>query len=131
MKKWKLINLFGMILFLLCGCGKAEPQPPAVVTRVEIDCTHAGIRILRSYTETEQIEAILNYLRLQRTLGRAKTDPERIRGDSYVIEIQNSSGQKHIYRLRADRYLSKDNHPWQRLDPEYSDGLSALLWQNV
>lgn len=128
MKKWKLINLFGVILLLLCGCGKAQLQPPAVVTRVDIDCRHAGIRIFRSYTETEQIEAVLDYLRLQRTLGRAETDPERIRGDSYVIEIHSSNGQRHIYRLRADRYLSKDNHPWQRIDPEYSGGLYALLW---
>lgn len=123
----KFLLLFFMVLFL-SGCKRQQIMPPAVVTRVDIRCTHDGEQIHRSYVEQGQICKVLNCLRLQRGKGTAQVDPERVVGDVYEIRVRMSDGGEHIYRHRGGKYLSKDSRPWKMVDQEQSEVLYALLW---
>lgn len=125
-KGWKILVF--LFVFLLAGCAKREQKPPAVVTKVNVIYNHAGFDIMRSYTDTEKIEEILEYLRLQKTVGRAEMDPERLFGDVFRIEVLLSDGQRRVYRQYANRYISKDNRPWRKIKPGYGSGLYKILW---
>lgn len=128
-KRWKFAYIF--VLFLgLCGCGKKQIVAPAVVTQVQIDCVHAGTQYSRNYTDSEEISAVLNCLRLQRSQGTAQVDPERLMGDVFVIRIGMSDGTQHIYRHRGGQYLSKDSKPWQIVSREYSGQLYSFIWED-
>lgn len=125
-KGWKFLAILWISL-ILCGCEEERISPPAVVTLVQIRCTHAGAEIERSYTQPEQMEAVLDCLRLQRSRGTAQVDPERLKGAAYEIRVWMSDGSAHIYRHRGGQYLSRDSRPWQRVDPEQAQTLHALL----
>lgn len=127
-KRWK-------ILFLICtalsfsGCRKIQVQPPVVVTQVQLQWDGDGEKICRIYTEEGQIRTVLDCLRLQKSRGTATVDPERLVGDVFEITICLSDGKRHIYRYRGGRYLSRDSHPWQLVDPGHGEALYNLLWK--
>lgn len=127
-KGWKILYIISFI-FLLSGCGKREVRPPAVVTRVEIRCLHAGERMERCYTEESQIRSVLDCLRLQKSKGTAQVDPERLSGDVFEIRVCLSDGKEHIYRHRGGEYLSRDSRPWQTVDRSHGQALYNLLWE--
>lgn len=124
---WKMLCLVFAASLIFCGCQAEETVTQSVVERVNISGWHDGTAVALTLTEQTSMEAVLDYLRLQRSQGRADVDPERILGNAYTIEICLSNGQTHIYRQRADRYLSKDNHPWQKIDPDRGSSFYALL----
>lgn len=119
------------VLLVLSGSIPKEPiRPLRVVTQVRIDGYHGQQQVCRCYTQPEKIEAVLNYLRMQENKGMAQIDPERIVGDAYTVDVCLSDGQHHIYYQRADRYLSRDYHPWQRIDEEQAQIFYELLQEN-
>ena len=128
-KKWKIAIVF-VILSALCGC-ENQNKTPALVTQVQIECVHDGVRIQRSYTDPQRVSAVLDCLRLQRSKGRAQVDPERIKGDIYEIRVEMSDGSEHVYRHRGGQYLSKDSGPWQVVSREYGNAMYRLLWDPV
>ena len=73
------------------------------------------------------MEKILTYLRQLEYRGMAETDPERICGDSYQITVRSSDGTSCNYRQRANCYLSRNNHPWEKIDPKQAEKLYPLL----
>ena len=121
-KFWKLFIAF-VICFSLFGCGK-QPKSLHLVTKISVT---DGKGITRDFTEPKKMETILYYLRGLDPLGRPQTDPERIMGESYRIHIEYADGGKSIYRQRANRFLSRDSHPWQTVDPKKAAVLRPLL----
>lgn len=117
------------VIFSFGGCKEQEVRAPAVVTKVQIRCIHNDEQICRSYTQEEEIRAVLDCLRLQRSKGTAQVDPERVMGDVFEIQIGMSDGAQHIYRHRGGQYLSKDSGPWQTVSREHGTALYELLWQ--
>lgn len=117
---------------LLCLCltgslGPASGPRFPVVTRVDVECRQGPVRQRRHYTDPVKMEWILNYLRMHRSLGPAQTDPDRLEGDSYTIFLELTDGSRLVYFQQADRYLSKDFHPWQKVDPAWGRSLYYLL----
>ena len=123
---WKILCLIVVVMAVLSGCREGSVSQP-VVERVAISGWHKGTAIALTITEQAPMEAVLNYLRLQRGQGQPDLDPERVLGDVYTIEVWLSNGVMHRYRQRGDRYLSKDNHPWQKIDPERVGMLYTLF----
>ena len=82
-------------------------------------------QVKRSFRQTGHMEAILNYLRLLEYDGIPKTDPEQLQGDMYRITVHLADGNRHVYHLHADRYLSRDFRPWVKVESDRS--FAALL----
>lgn len=108
---------------LLFGCSNRQ-KPLHLVTKISVTDEKG---VTRDFTQPQKMETILYYLRGLDTLGRPKTDPERIMGESYRICLEFSDGGQSIYRQRANRFLSKDSHPWQMVDPKKASVLRPLL----
>ena len=121
--------LFFLAIFM-GGCGKRQPLPPPVVTGVEICLQNEDGTFRREYVQQRQIRRILDQLRLQRITGAVTDDPERLVGDGYEIRVRLSDGTDHIYRYRCG-YLSKDSHPWEKVDPQLGQTLYGLLWEQI
>ena len=124
-KYFKLLLLFLGCLWL-CGCKSKPVQPtaPVLVTQVDIHAQHQGQMASYHYLDARKMEAVLYYLRTLENLGPAKTDPERIIGDSYRIDVIFSDGSRRIYRQQANRFLSRNSRPWHRINA----GRAALLY---
>ncbi len=127
MGKYKKILIFVLLCFFLGGCQKAPPEKPRLVTQVSISGTVQNAPFQAVYTKPEKMETVLYYLRGLNPRGKADTDPERIMGDRFKITVSLSDGSCQIYRQQADRFLSLDSRPWQRIDPKKGALLRPLL----
>ncbi len=131
MKKRKFLFLL-IVLCALSGCnrqvaGGDSPSLYTVTEQIDILCCRDGNTQHFSYRSPEKMEVILNYLRHLDYKGKAHTDPERIMGDRYEISVISIDGSSRIYRQRTDRYLSRDNGPWELIDPKIGNKLYPLL----
>ncbi len=126
MKKYTVF-LFCIIGSLLFG-GFAGPKRNTplcrVVTRVDIRCDEES---LRTYTDTEKIEAVLLYLRLLDPLRPAKAAPEQFPNGEFQIQLTFSQGENRVFRQKAHRFFARDNAPWQTMDPRQATGLYTLI----
>ena len=128
----KSLMLLLIFLSLLSGCSRVhtpEEQETGLrmVVQIDVSCSQDGESIHRSYTSEDKMEAMLLYLRLLKPLGPAQTDPEELLGPANEIVVRFSNGQQRIYRLRADRFLSTDSHPWQSVDQVHAQELYKLV----
>ena len=117
------LSLIFCCCLLLSGC-KASEKPLQLVTKVSVT-DQTGLT--RHYTQPQQMETLLYYLRSLGAQGRPNTDPERILGEHYLIRLEYSDGQTSIYRQRANRFLSRDSRPWQIISPKRAALLKPLL----
>ena len=126
-KFWKIFC--GMILsaVLLCGCEDDQGFRQPVVEKIEVSGTYDSGGFYLTLMKPEEMEAVLNQVRCLEPLGQADMDPERVLGDSLTIRVCLSSGRCHIYRQQADRYFSKDNKPWRKIDPIQGRRLRLFL----
>ena len=127
----KKIFLLLLSLFLLSGCSRVnidhQDSGLRMVVQIDVSCSQDGESIHRSYTSENKMEAMLLYLRLLKSQGPAHTNPEELLGPACKIVVQFSNGQKRIYRLRADRFLSTDSQPWQSVDQAHAQELYKLV----
>ena len=121
-KFYKLTCAFFCCL-MLCACDK-KPTAPNLVTKISVTDSTG---LTHAYTEPQKMEVLLYYLRALEPSGKVKTDPERILGQSYRICVEFSDGQQTIYRQRANRFLSRDSHPWQNINSKKAAYLQPLL----
>ena len=123
---WKITTIFALC-FSLSACANQTSQQPKLVSAIYISGIHQDAPLSCFYSEPKKMETILYYLRSLDPMGRPKTDPERIMGESYRIHIEYADGGQSIYRQHANRFLSKDAHPWQTIDPKKAAILRPLL----
>ena len=121
-KLWKLCCSL-ICCMGLCACS-SKPTPLNLVTRVWVTDASGSTKY---YTQPQKMEVILYYLRSLEPLGKAKTDPERIIGAHYKICVEFSDGQRSVYRQRANRFLSRDSRPWEKVDLQKASVLQSLL----
>ena len=127
MKKFgKFLVLFILMALCLCGCAKVE-KAPRLVTRIEVTAYREEDTLHRIYTTPEKMESILYYLRTLRRVGNAGTDPEKLKGDYFVIRLDFSNGDNRVYYQAVNQYLSIDAHRWFAIDPERAEKLYPLL----
>ena len=116
---------------MLLGCRQAQPEQTVpntrVVTQIRVSYNYGKTQLERRYTTNPKMEAMLLYLRLLKEKGRAQIDPERLDGARYTITVDYSDGKQNIYYQRGDGYLSRNSHPWQRIDPKQGRWLRPLL----
>lgn len=124
----RILPIFALLTVLLTGCA-VQPQEPSVrvVTRVDVTCNRDGQLLQRQYTETEKMQPLLNYLRLLEPRGLATVDPELVRGNAYEITLHFSQGAPTVYYQHSERFLSKNRHPWQKVDSHLSGELYPIL----
>ena len=122
----KILFLFAALVCLL-GCARREGKHVSVVTGVQITASNGDRAMRRQYTHPQNIQKVLNYLRLQESLGMAEEDPERLSGNAVVIEVTLSDGSRSVYYQRGGRYLSKKYHPWQEIDSEKAADFYRML----
>ena len=126
-EKWLLIFLF---LFVIAGCGCQKTKPLiTVVEKVEVIGNYQGEALQRTYTKSDKITAVLNYLRWLRPQYKADCDPEIIPGDEYTITVTLSDGEQEIYRQKTNGYLQKDGGRWEDIDPEKGIVLYEIISQ--
>jgi len=97
------------------------------VTHADVTWQSQQHRHHRHYESPEKIQQLLYYLRSLRPKGNAKIDPETLGGNTCKIVLYYQNGQRQIYYQQADRYLSVDAHPWERIIPEQAAKLYLLL----
>ena len=100
---------------LLCGCGKKETPPEhRVVTGVQVEYQQ-GERVLhRSYHKIENVQFMLNYLRILKPFG--PVIPEEESGDSCQITLEYSHGPDSVYLQRGNSYLRRNGGDWESID---------------
>lgn len=127
MKKW---CISGLLILLMCGCGIRRQEPlVTVVEKVEVAGSHQGEVFVRTYTKSQKMMAVLNYLRWVRPQYKADCDPEMIPGDEYTITLTLSDGEQEIYRQKTNGYMRKDTGRWENIDPEKGVMLYEIVSQ--
>ncbi len=129
------MKLFGKILILmtvLClrastAAAVPQPEPPSLVTQIQVSYHYGDMHIRRRYTNTDKIDVILYYLYDLLPGGTPQEDPEQIWGDCCQIVLTESNGGSHVYRQQGGRFLSVDNHPWQTVSQRKTAVLFPLL----
>ena len=122
----KRIGILLILCFMLTGCAKKEP-PPAhrVVVGVQVEYRHSSQLLHRTYTRPENIEAILNYLRILKPFGPVV--PEESNGNGCRITLRYSHGPDTVYLQQGNAYLSRDNGDWATIDSTRASLLYPLL----
>lgn len=133
MKKKCILLVLGLAL-LLSGCSRWTPSAAdeplyRVVTGVSVTYENDAVRIVRQYTDSEKMRAILNYLRLIHPYGRPAEDPEQVEGSLFSIVLSYSDGGQKTYLQKADRFMRVDNGEWKRIDPNQALQLGELVGQ--
>lgn len=116
-----------LAMLSLCGCGRRTKAPSSVVTGVQITADSGYRTMSRRYTQPQNVQKVLNYLRLQEGLGLADIDPERLTGTFFVIDVTLSDGTHSYYYQQGSRYLSKKYHPWQKVDSDMAADFYQML----
>ena len=128
--KRAIIFLLVVLCGALSGCSRADsPQPPVcrVVTQIDVAAAHNGTVHYHTFTDSEKMETILNYLRLVQPAGNAEIQPDTFRADAFQITLSYSdSGQTTYYQIYND-YLRKDNGFWKTVDQDQAAALPPLL----
>lgn len=127
MKK-SVICLIFALLFLFSGCHiqpAASPAPQLVKSITVIKADGDDIHEVH-YTNSEKIAVILNYLRLIDPYGPPDTDPDKVAGREYRIELHYRKGPPRIYLQKADRYLMSDGK-WRKIKQENAEFLGLIV----
>lgn len=115
----KLCCLCVFLAFLLPGKVHAAAEDH-IVTRVRVAYQDEDARLSRQYTHSENMEAVLNFLRLSKFAGLPADDPEAHTGSRCTVTVELAGGSHRVYYLHDERYLSKDGAPWELVEPPAS-----------
>lgn len=113
----KLLLLVPFLFCLSCKVYASPMYDAHIVTGVDVYYRGQDTVVQLHYSQTGKMETILNYLRLLEYDGLPNHDPELLRGDRCRITLRLAGGDRRIYYLLDDRYVSKDLHPWERMVP--------------
>lgn len=122
----KLYGIWAVFLCVFLCCARASAQgEERLVTQVQVRYEQGGAPLLRQYTKQDKMMAILNFLRLCKFDGMPADNPEDHIGSRCQILLTLAGGGSRTYYLHAERYLSKDGLPWEKVKPP--DSLLELL----
>ncbi len=122
----KRVSFLLIFCLLLCGCKREEKLPAhRVVTRVQVDYRQGEQLLQRTYTRPENIQAVLNYLRILKPFGPVV--PEGGSGNGCRITLHYSHGPDTVYLQQGNTYLSRQNGSWATIDSKRATLLYPLL----
>jgi hypothetical protein len=116
---------------ILHGLASLDPDSleTAYVEKVEVVSHHGEETLLRTYTKSSKMTAVLNYLRWLRPVYGADCDPEQIPGDDYTITVTLSDGKQEVYQQKTNGYLRENGQRWKNIDPEKGMMLYEIISQ--
>ena len=126
MRFQKMMLLAAMVL-CLSGCAEKRENGGPVVCEVDVTCRRGKQMQQFQYTQPGKMEMVLDYLRLQPDLGPVDADPERYAGEQIRIDVILSDGTARVYYQQAGQFMSRQLHPWQRIDPQRAEAFSQKL----
>ena len=94
------------------------PETNRVVTQIEVTVVRNDETTNHLYTDDQQMEAILTYLRMTLPRGAMQYEPDSFRSDSYTFTVHFSDGSQTIYRQIYHDFLQKNTGRWQKIDPK-------------
>ena len=110
-----IIAIFSFLGGSAAPAATVSPEP-RVVTQVQVIYFHDGYSSTYNYTDSHDMNAILNYLRLLDPYHKTDIDPDTFRTDSWEITLRFSDGNSTVYRQLHRKYLQKDNGIWRQID---------------
>lgn len=132
-KGWRIRTMGIALILLLSGCGfhNAMQTPPTyrVITQIFVDYQGGPLQSQWSFSSTEKMQLIVDYLRGVDPYGAPSEVPEETPGGDFQIKLLYSDGSLRHYHQRADRFMRIDNGPWKRIDPQKALELSQILGQ--
>ena len=87
-----------------------------VVTRIDVTVIQDNHSSTTTYSDNQQMESILTYLRMTQPTATMQFEPESFRSDTYTFTVYFSDGSQNIYRQIYHDYLQKNTGRWQRID---------------
>ena len=110
----------------LCGCKKTEEDPVhRVVTGVEVEYQRGDRILRRRYTQTENVQSMLNYLRILKPFG--PVIPEEGTGEGCRITVHFSHGPDTVYLQQGNAYLCCNDGDWEQIDSNRATLLYPML----
>ena len=108
-----------ILLFSFLG-GSAPPQATAspIVTEIHVSLTADGHTRHCSYSNDEDMQKILNYLRYLDPHKKADIDPDTFRANHWEVTVHYADGNRTVYRQLHREYLQKDGGIWKQIDTE-------------
>ena len=123
-----------LLLILLCGafsgCSRADPpQQPVcrVVTQIDVAAAHNGTVMRQTFTDSEKMEVLLNYLRQLYPGATADIEAGTFRTDAYEITVSYSDGGHTTYYQIYHDFLKKDQGAWKQVDADQGATLFPIL----
>ena len=123
-----------LILILLCstlsGCSRADtPQQPVcrVVTQIDVAAAHDGTVSYHTFTDSENMETLLNYLRQLHPGTTTDIEAGTFRTDAYEITVSYSDGNQTTYYQIYNDFLKKDHGAWKQVDTDQGATLFPIL----
>lgn len=89
-----------------------------VVTSIQVSIVRDGHFHTVSITDSEQMNAVLNYLRLTDPTSAPQYDPDSFRSERYTFTVHFSDGSSNCYQQIYHDYLQKNGSRWQRINPK-------------
>lgn len=120
--KWRWILALIALTFVWGRIVKKPPPVPQAVVRM-ICIRQADDRT--DCSDPQTMRQILNALRQPGQLLLLKTEPEA-QPERHLTLLLTDGTSRH-YTFRGDRYLKKENGPWQEADPDHLSPLLDLL----
>lgn len=122
----KRIGSLMLLLLMLTGCAKAEEMPACrVVTGVQVEFQQNGRILRRSYSKTENVQAVLNYLRILKPYG--PVIPEGNETSGCRITLHFSHGPDTVYLQQGNSYLCCDGGRWETINSNRATLLYPML----
>ena len=115
-----------LLCAFLCGCEKKEAPPThRVVTGVQVEYRQGDRLLRRSYSRPENVQSILNYLRILKPFG--PVIPEEGDGNGCRITLHFSHGPDSIYLQQGNSYLCRNGGDWESIDSTRATLLYPML----
>lgn len=119
-----------LMVALCCGCARQDPVDKPlcrVVTHINITREQAGGTVSRSYTASESMSAILQYLRTLKPYGSPEANPDEAAGSHYQIVLEYSDGTSHSYRQIDSTLFQDSSGKWKLIDEQAGNQLQLLF----
>ncbi len=127
LRKWSVFVFLWCGLLGGCAVRNIKPGALRVVTQVSVTAAHNNEIMRKVFTDSEKMEAVLNYLRLLDPYLPSKYEADTFRSDAYEIIVHYSDGDQTTYHQIYHDYLKKDTGAWLRIDPAQASKLLPLL----